>query len=207
MTKGMRVFLMVFVIIIVSLIAGVFMFSYRVTHDAVEQRTAAAVTTTGNAAIGGPFQLVDSNNQPVTDADFRGKLMLVYFGFTFCPDICPTDLLVISNVIEKLGEDASKVAPIFISVDPERDTPEHLKTYMENFNPNITALTGAPEAIADVAKEYKVYYKRIDDGTTKDYLVDHTAIKYLMDKDGNFITHFPPNVEVDAIVAKIKENL
>lgn len=202
MTQGTRIFFAVFVIIIISLIAGVFLFSYRVTHDAVEQRTSVS---SGAAAIGGPFQLVDTTNTPVTEANFQGKLQLVYFGFTFCPDICPTDLLVISNVMEKLGADAENVKPIFITVDPERDTPEHLKTYMENFSPTITALTGSPEAIAAVAKEYKVYYKRIDDGKTKDYLVDHTAIKYLMDRNGQFITHFPAGTDVDVIVKKIKE--
>ena len=109
-------------------------------------------------AIGGPFTLEDGSGQPVTDRDFRGKFMLVYFGYTFCPDVCPTTLKAVADAMDKLGPDAAKVRPVFITVDPRRDTPPVVKKYAAAFGPEITGLTGTPEEIAQVAKEYRVYY-------------------------------------------------
>jgi protein SCO1/2 len=141
------------------------------------------------AAVGGPFSLVDQNGKTFTDADLKGHPSLVFFGFTHCPEICPTTLFDISEVLNKLGPDANKVNAVFVTVDPERDTPATLKDYISNFNPRMTALAGDPASIAAVAKAYRVYYKKVpQDGG--DYTMDHTAIVYLMDKQGHFVAPF-----------------
>jgi protein SCO1/2 len=141
------------------------------------------------AAIGGPFHLTDENGRPVSDQDFRGKPFLVFFGYTHCPDVCPTTMFDVSEVLRRLGPDADKTAALFITVDPERDTPDKLKDYLGSFDPHLHGITGAPDAVAAVAKEYRVYYKKVptDNG---DYSMDHTAIVYLMDKNGHFVAPF-----------------
>ena len=143
----------------------------------------------GAAAIGGPFSLVDQDGRTVTDKDLRGHPFLVFFGFTHCPDVCPTALFEMSEVLGKLGSDAQKVSALFVTIDPERDTPAEMKDYLSSFNPRLVGLTGDPAAIAAVAKEYRVYVKKVplDNG---DYTMDHTALVYLMDKDGRFVTPF-----------------
>jgi len=145
------------------------------------------VPSAGAAAIGGPFTLVDQNGRTVTDKDLRGRPFLVFFGFTHCPDVCPTSLFEISEVLGKLGPDAQKVAALFVTIDPERDTPAAMKEYLASFNPHLVGLTGDPAAIAAVAKEYRVYLKKVplENG---DYTMDHTALVYLMDKEGRFVT-------------------
>jgi protein SCO1/2 len=144
---------------------------------------------TAQAAIGGPFRLTDQNGKTVTDADFKGHPSLVFFGFTNCPEVCPTALFDISEVLNKLGSDADKVNALFVTVDPERDTPEKLKDYLSSFNPRLIGLGGDPAALAAVAKAYRVYYKKVpQDGGG--YTMDHTAIVYLMDKQGNFVAPF-----------------
>jgi len=150
------------------------------------------VTTSGKALVGGPFELIGKDGKTVTDQDFRGRYMLVFFGYTHCPDICPAELQVMSAALEGLGSDADKVVPIFISVDPERDTPEAVNAYVENFGPNFVGLSGSPEAIAKVAKAYRVTYQKFQDEKTGDnYSVDHSALLYLMGPDGEYITHIP----------------
>src|SRR5215472_573433 len=141
------------------------------------------------ARIGGPFQLTDQNGKVVTDADLKGKPFLVFFGFTHCPDVCPTTLFDVSEVMRDLGPDADRVGALFITVDPERDTAASLKDYMSSFDPHLRGLTGDAGALATVAKEYRVYYKKVplEDG---DYTMDHTAIVYLMDKEGHFVSPF-----------------
>lgn len=143
----------------------------------------------GAAAIGGPFSLVDQNGRTVTDKDLRGHPFLVFFGFTHCPDVCPTSLFEISEVLGKLGPDAQKVSALFVTIDPERDTPGAMKDYLSSFDPHLVGLTGDPATIAAVAKEYRVYVKKVplDNG---DYTMDHTALVYLMDKEGRFVTPF-----------------
>jgi protein SCO1/2 len=141
------------------------------------------------AAIGGPFHLTDQNGRPVSDEDFRGKPFLVFFGYTHCPDVCPTTLFDVSEVMRRLGPDADKTAALFITVDPERDTPATLKDYLGSFDPHLRAITGAPDAVAAVAKEYRVYYKKVPT-ENGDYSMDHTAIVYLMDKNGHFVAPF-----------------
>ena len=150
------------------------------------------------AAIGGPFQLTDQNGRTVTDQDFKGRPFLVFFGFTHCPEVCPTTLFEISEILRKLGPDADRVRAVFITVDPERDTPAALKDYLSSFDPHLAGLTGDPDAIAAVAKAYRVYYKKVPlDGG--DYTMDHTAIVYLMDKQGRFVSPFSLKRTTEAV--------
>lgn len=150
------------------------------------------VVTTGQALIGGPFELVGKDGKTVTDKDFRGRYMLVFFGFTHCPDICPAELQVMSAALDDLGDKADQVVPVFITVDPERDTPELVTAYVENFGPNFVGLTGSLEAVDKAAKAYRVTYQKFhEEGAGDNYSVDHSALVYLMGPDGKFVTHFP----------------
>jgi protein SCO1/2 len=141
------------------------------------------------SGIGGSFRLTDQNGKTITDQDLKGHPFLVFFGFTHCPEVCPTALFDISEILGKLGPDAEKVNALFVTVDPERDTPETLKEYLSSFNPRLIGVGGDADALAAVAKAYRVYYKKIPlkDG---DYTMDHTAIVYLMDKNGQFVAPF-----------------
>ncbi|ERF80719.1 SCO family protein [Bradyrhizobium viridifuturi] len=156
--------------------------------------------------VGGPFALTDQAGHARTDRDFRGRLMLVYFGFTFCPDVCPTDLQAIGLALDRLGPDGDQVQPIFITVDPERDTASHLADYVPMFHPRLIGLTGSADAIRKVADAYKVYYARVPQDAG-DYTVDHTAYIYLMDRDGNYLGFFPPGTSADRMVEIIRPRL
>jgi len=141
------------------------------------------------AEIGGPFHLTDQDGRAVSDQDLKGKPALIFFGFTHCPDVCPTTLFDVSEVLRGLGPDANRVGAAFITVDPERDTCASMKDYLSSFDPHLRGLTGDPDAIKAVAKAYRVYYKKVPlEGG--DYTMDHTAIVYLMSKDGHFIAPF-----------------
>jgi protein SCO1/2 len=162
----------------------------------------------GAAAIGGGFELVDQNGQLRTDSDFRGKLMLIYFGYAFCPDACPTALQAMTVAINRLGPAGEGVVPIFITVDPERDTPQQLKRYAENFHPRLVALTGTAEQVAAAATAYRVYYaKQKDPNVTGGYLMDHTSIIYLMGRDGRYLSHFTHATSPEAMAAEIEKRL
>ena len=139
--------------------------------------------------VGGPFALTDQAGHARTDRDFRGRLMLVYFGFTFCPDVCPTELQVMATALDRLGAKADEVQPLFVTIDPERDTASHLADYVPMFHPRLIGLTGSADAIRKVADAYKVYYARVPQDAG-DYTVDHTAYIYLMDRDGHFVAPF-----------------
>lgn len=141
------------------------------------------------AAIGGPFQLTDQNGQTITDKSLKGKPTLIFFGYTHCPDVCPTSLFEMSEVLRALGKDADKVNAVFISVDPERDTPATMKDYLSSFDPHLEGLSGDPAETAKVITSYRVYAKKVPtkDG---DYTMDHTALIYLMDRDGRFVSPF-----------------
>ncbi|MGB3719516.1 MAG: SCO family protein [Proteobacteria bacterium] len=166
------------------------------------------VTSVGKASVGGPFTLTDHTGRRVTDKDFRGKYMLVYFGFTFCPDVCPTGLQVMAAALEELGPKAEQIVPIFISVDPERDTPEQLAMYVPSFHSRLVGLTGTPEEIQAVAKAYRVYYRKVkDEKSTAEYTIDHTSIIYLMDPNGEFVAHFTHATPVDVMVEKLRKVL
>jgi len=158
------------------------------------------------AAIGGPFRLVDQDGRAVTEQDLKGKPFLVFFGFTHCPDVCPTTLFDVSEVMRNLGGDADRTAALFITVDPERDTPDMLKDYLGSFDPHVRGLTGDAAMLAAVAKAYRVYFKKVplDQGG---YTMDHTAIVYLMDKDGRFVSPFSLKRTTDAAAADLRKYL
>ncbi|QDP23457.1 SCO family protein [Bradyrhizobium cosmicum] len=158
------------------------------------------------AAIGGPFQLTDQHGKAVTDKNLKGKPTLIFFGYTHCPDVCPTSLFEISEVLRAMGKDADKVNAVFISVDPERDTPATMKDYLSSFDPHLEGLSGDPEAIANVIKSYRVYAKKVPtkDG---DYTMDHTALIYLMDRDGRFVSPFNLKRTPEEAAADLKRYL
>jgi protein SCO1/2 len=141
------------------------------------------------SSVGGPFSLTDHNGKPVTDADMKGRPFLVFFGFTHCPDVCPTALFEMSEIFRELGKDGDRIGAMFVTVDPERDTPEKLKDYLSSFDPRLIGATGDEAAIKAIEKAYRVYAKRVPlDGGG--YTMDHTAIVYLMDKNGRFVAPF-----------------
>src|ERR1700737_166299 len=158
------------------------------------------------AAVGGPFRLIDANGQTVRDADLKGRPFLVFFGFTHCPDVCPTTLFEVSEILRTLGRDSDRTRALFITVDPERDTPAVMKDYLSSFDPHLSGLTGDPAAIATVAKAYRVYYKKVPlDGG--EYTMDHTAIVYLMDKEGRFVSPFSLKRGTEAAAADLRRYL
>jgi protein SCO1/2 len=153
--------------------------------------------------IGGPFALIDQTGARRTDADFHGKLLLVYFGFTYCPDVCPTDLQEIAAAIDRLGPAGDAVQPVFITVDPARDTPEHLKDYVALFHPRLVGLTGSAADIQNAARAYRVYYATAP-LETGDYTVDHSAFIYLMGRDGGYIGFFPPGTSAELMAGTLR---
>jgi len=158
------------------------------------------------AAIGGPFHLIDQDGRPFSDKDLKGKTFLVFFGFTHCPDVCPTTLFEISEIMRNLGPEADRTAALFISVDPERDTPQAMKDYLSSFDPHVHGLTGDSTALTAAAKAYRVYYKKVPlDGG--DYTMDHTAIVYLMDKEGRFVSPFNMKRTAEAAAADLRRRL
>jgi protein SCO1/2 len=161
---------------------------------------------TAPAAIGGPFRLTDQNGAVVTEKNLEGKPTLVFFGFTHCPDICPTALFEMSEILRAMGKDADRVNAYFISVDPERDNAAAIKDYLSSFDPHLKGLTGDPEAIAKVLSAYRVYAKKVPlkDG---DYTMDHTALTYLMDRDGRFVAPFNLNRKPEDAAADLKKYL
>ena len=159
-----------------------------------------------NAGIGGAFTLEDGNGKAVTDQDFRGRYMLVYFGYTFCPDVCPTTLNAMADAMDRLGPQAGKVRPIFITVDPRRDTPSVVKQYVAAFGQDIVGLTGTPEEIAKVAKAYRVYYAEHRTGPgPEDYAMDHSSVLYLMDPNGGFVAPMRADMSGAELSANLKK--
>ncbi|MBR0909179.1 MULTISPECIES: SCO family protein [Bradyrhizobium] len=158
------------------------------------------------AAIGGPFQLTDQHGKAVTDKNLKGKPTLIFFGYTHCPDVCPTSLFEISEVLRAMGKDADKVNAVFISVDPERDTPATMKDYLSSFDPHLEGLSGDPAETAKVITSYRVYAKKVPtkDG---DYTMDHTALIYLMDRDGRFVSPFNMKRTPEEAAADLKRYL
>ena len=175
----------------ILLVLGAFLAGLVLFFGAILLVTGYAPSPIGQAvaAVGGPFRLEDQNGKPVTDGDMKGKPFLVFFGFTHCPDICPTTLFDMSQLMKELGPDADRTGVLFITVDPERDTQKVMKDYLSNFDPHVRGLTGDPAAVNAAIKAYRVYAKKVplENG---DYTMDHTALVYLMDKNGHFIAPF-----------------
>ena len=189
------------VLLVVGFLA---MIGYWISQSPIDKPSAPSA-----AAIGGPFTLVDHQGRPRTWDYFKGRFMLVYFGYTFCPDVCPTALTDMGDALGILGEAADKVTPVFITVDPHRDTPEHLKEYLKFFHPRMVGLTGTPEQTAAALKAYKVYAAKalVERGDADDYLMDHTSIIYLMGPDGAFMGHFSHGDSPDDIAKGIRKFL
>jgi len=189
-------------VISIAFLAGLALFSaIVVVFDLFSMPAAQTVAT-----IGGSFRLTDQNGRTVSDQDLKGHPFLVFFGFTHCPDVCPTTLFEVSEILRSLGPDANGTRALFITVDPERDTPAVMKDYLSNFDPHLWGLTGDPAAVAAVAKAYRVYYKKVplDDGG---YTMDHTAIVYLMDRNGRFVAPFNLKRSAEAAAADLRRYL
>lgn len=158
-------------------------------------------------AIGGPFALEASDGHTVTDKTYRDKWELIYFGYTLCPDACPTALNEIAGALEKLGPQAAQVQPIFITIDPARDSPKVMGEYVKAFDPRIVGLTGTPDAIATAAREYRVYYAKVEDKDAPDgYLMDHSSVIYVMRPgDGRFVATFTHETTLDQMAERLKK--
>src|SRR5689334_15298795 len=162
--------------------------------------------TPGASAIGGPFRLTDQNGRPITDADMKGRPFLVFFGYTHCPDVCPTTLFDVSEVLRALGKDAERTGALFITVDPERDTPAVMKDYLSSFDQHLRGATGDRQAIDAAEKAYRVYAKKVP-GENGDYSMDHTALVYLMDKQGRFVAPFSLKRKPEEAAADLRRYL
>ena len=161
---------------------------------------------TGRADVGGPFQLIDQTGKPVSDADFRGRYMLIYFGYSFCPDVCPTTLAVMAQALEKLGPEARRVTPVFITIDPERDSPKVLADYMKAFGPNFVGLTGSDAAIKDAEKKYRVYAVKKPLGKGA-YGMDHSSVLYLMGPNGKLISFYDEAISPDNLAKELRQKI
>lgn len=165
--------------------------------------------TVGTAAIGGPFSLVDHNGQARSDLSYLDRFRLVYFGFTFCPDICPTELTKMGRVLEGLEENGliGRLAPMMISVDPWRDTVGQIRQYVHQFHPKIIGLTGTPEQVMEACKSYRIYASKPPDDGEEDYLVDHSVFMFLMDTEGHYVAHYGPDKDEDYILEDITKQI
>jgi cytochrome oxidase Cu insertion factor (SCO1/SenC/PrrC family) len=169
------------------------------------------VVSTGTVQVGGPFTLTDQNGKRVASTDFHGRFMLVYFGYSMCPDVCPTTLAVMADALERMGSDGRRIVPIFITIDPERDTPKVLGPYMKAFGPQFVGLTGTPAEIAAVEKAYKVYAKKTPldpaKGLAGGYGMDHSSVIYLMGPDGKLVSFYDELVSPEALEKELRAKL
>ena len=175
----------------------------RLVHTVQALAMGQAASAAPVADVGGPFSLTDTDGHAVTEATYRGRWMLVYFGYAYCPDVCPTELQTISTVLDQLGPKAARIAPLFITLDPERDTQQALAQYVKLFDPRLIGLTGTVDQTAKAAKAYRVYANRVTSKGLGGYLIDHSSFVYLMDPDGKLRTVFSPEVNVMDMVGAI----
>lgn len=173
----------------------------------VVQKNASDVEPMAGVAVGGDFMLLDENGNTVTQADFADKHKLIFFGFTYCPAICPGELQKMGNILDALGPSADKIEPIFISVDPERDTPEVVKDYMTLYDSRITGLTGSKAQIEALKKNYRVYATKIENEMMSDYMIDHSAFMYFMSPDDQLITLYPLQDDAESIADDLRKRL
>lgn len=164
-------------------------------------KEATKTLSVGKAAIGGPFQLVDEDGHTFTDKDLLGQFALIYFGFTYCPDICPDELEKMAQAVNALEKANKAIQPVFISIDPERDNTKQVKKYVKEFHPNLLGLTGSVEQVKSAAKAYRVYFTKTDD--TQDYLVDHSIIMYLIDPKGKFVSFYGKNYTAEQLATAV----
>lgn len=190
----------------IALILAAFLAGLLIFLTTIFALTGRSPTNPGASAIGGAFQLVDQDGRTITDQDLKGKPFLVFFGFTNCPDVCPTTLFDVSEVLRALGPDAARTAALFITVDPERDSPATMKSYLGSFDPHLRGVSGSTEQIAAVEKTYRVYAKKVPlDGGG--YTMDHTALVYLMDKQGRFVAPFSLKRRPEESAAELRKYL
>jgi protein SCO1/2 len=161
----------------------------------------------GKGPVGGPFTLTDQDGGRKSLSDFRGKLVLLYFGFTYCPDVCPTDLMSIGNLVRSFGPDGVQLQPVFVTLDPERDTREVLRAYATSFHPRFVSLSGTEDEIRRVATSYKVFFEKVRPPGTDTYFIDHSAYVFLLDREGRFITLFPPGTPQERMTVMVREQL
>ena len=176
---------------------------------AAEQPSAAQMMDDlmyGRGRVGGPFTLTDQTGKQRSDTDFRGKLMIVYFGYTYCPDVCPTDLMAITQALDALGPAAEGVQPVFITIDPERDT-NLLTDYVAAFHRSLVGLTGSPDEIRKVADSYKTFYVKVQDERGGDYSIDHAGVIYLIGRNGEYLGFMPPQTNPDRLTEVLRKNL
>ena len=160
----------------------------------------------GRGTVGGPFTLTDQTGRTRRDSEFRGKLMVVYFGYTYCPDVCPADLMAITQALDVLGSAAEGIQPVFITVDPERDT-KVLKDYLAAFHPSLVGLTGSPEEIRKVANSYKAFYAKVPNERSGEYSIDHAGVIYLMGRNGEYLGFMPPQTGPDRLTEVLRKYL
>jgi protein SCO1/2 len=213
MKRPPLIVLVAFVVVGLVAAGALWQLGNRPTQTAVALREVTPTPSAEQSDFGGPFSLTDQNGMRRTDADFRGKYMLIFFGYTYCPDVCPTTLAVEAEALDKIGDRASKVVPIFITVDPKRDTPEKLKMYLSAFDglstarPGFVGLTGTDEEIEKVADAYEVYYMAHLDGRfggEEGYSVDHSGNVYLMSPEGKFVSYYSQGISPDELAADLK---
>ena len=164
------------------------------------------VGTTGAAPVGGPFALTDQNGERRTDKDFRGRFMLIYFGYSYCPDVCPTTLAEIGDALGQLGGNAKRIVPVFITIDPARDT-KVLGEYLSGFHKSFVGLTGTPEEVRQVANAYKAFYAKLPPAPSGEYAIDHTGIIYLMGRGGEYLGFMPPQTEPQKLTEILRKYL
>lgn len=205
MPAGLRLFIIAGLVVVIAGIGAIFAL---LTRDGTIG-TAHEGRSTGSPLVGGAFSLVDQNGTARTNTDFAGKLMLLYFGYTFCPDVCPTGLQRLAEGLDVLTDaERAEVVPLFITIDPARDTSAVLKEYVAQFHPALLGLTGTPDQIATAAKAYRVYYRKSDQTKNQaDYLMDHSSIIFLMGRDGTYKAHFTHDSQPEAIAAGIRKAL
>jgi cytochrome oxidase Cu insertion factor (SCO1/SenC/PrrC family) len=193
--------------LIASLFGGVLLCSNLGVAE--EQPSAAQMMDDlmyGRGTVGGPFTLTDQTGRKRSDREFRGKLMIVYFGYTFCPDVCPADLMAITQALDALGPAAEGVQPVFITVDPERDT-KVLADYVAAFHHSLVGLTGSPEEIRKVANAYKAFYVKVPGEQGGEYSIDHAGVIYLMGRDGEYLGFMPPQTNPERLTEVLRKYL
>ncbi|MDQ2803405.1 MAG: SCO family protein [Pseudomonadota bacterium] len=194
-------------LIVLLALGGAVLELRRSGGPAAEDVSAGTATVPAGVSIGGPFHLIDDKGHPVTDADYRGRWMLVFFGYTNCPDECPLTLQKMAAALKKLGPLADKLVPLFVTVDPTRDTPGRLASYLANFDPRIVGLTGNDEQIAAAAKAYRVYYSPAEHEQSGADAVSHSTLLYLMNPAGKFNALLPSDVDADKLAAVLGRKL
>ncbi len=189
--------------------AAIFLWPRPITGEVRREDAARLMNElmSGKTAVGGPFTLADPSGRPRFLDEFRGSVVLLYFGYTYCPDVCPTDLAIIGAMLRSLGPQAKAVQPLFVTLDPQRDTPQVLREYVAAFHPRFVALRGSEEDTRRLALSYKVFYEKVRGADGGPYLIDHAAFTFLIDRNGQYVAFFPPGTKADRMAVMVREAL